>query len=226
MISVAASPLILSLDFAVSVLEKSIDTSQSRTARLASDIIELVRIIGGTHGGRRLRTIGGLDVRPTSDRLRERLFNIISPYVEGSRFLDICAGSGAIGLEAISRGARRVTFIDNSRRACSVIEANLHMLGLDNEGVIINRDAAAALKHLAQAANVFDIAFFDPPYASDIYHTVMRLLDEQPLLSADAIVVVEHRAKTPLKDQYGRLRMYRVVKQGETALAFYTASDV
>jgi 16S rRNA (guanine966-N2)-methyltransferase len=183
-----------------------------------------MRVIGGTYGGRRLRTVEGMDVRPTSDRMRETLFNILRPHVEGSRFLDICAGSGAIGLEAISRGAAQVTFIDNSRRACSVIEANLHTLGLENEGAIMNRDAATALKHLAQAGKVFDIAFFDPPYASDIYHTVMRLLDEQSLLSVDAIVVVEHRAKTPLKDQYGRLRMYRVIKQGESALAFYAVT--
>jgi 16S rRNA (guanine(966)-N(2))-methyltransferase RsmD len=190
----------------------------------SSDIIELVRVIGGAHRGRRLRTVEGLDVRPTSDRLRETLFNILTSHIEESRFLDICAGSGAIGLEAISRGARQVTFIDNSRRACSIIEANLRALGAEDLSVIINRDAAAALKQLAQAGEVFDIAFLDPPYASGIYHTVMRLLDERPLLSGDAIVVVEHRAKTPPEERYGRLRMYRVVKQGESALAFYTAS--
>jgi 16S rRNA (guanine966-N2)-methyltransferase len=168
-----------------------------------------------------LRTVGGLAVRPTSDRLRETLFNILAPHVTGSRFLDICAGSGAIGVEAISRGAQRVTFIDSSRRACSVIEANLHALGVGNEAAIINRDAVAALKQLAKENKQFDIIFFDPPYASGIYQEVMRLLDERPLLSADAIVIAEHRAKTPPGDRFGALRMYREVKQGESALAFY-----
>jgi 16S rRNA (guanine(966)-N(2))-methyltransferase RsmD len=179
-------------------------------------------VIGGIYRGRRLRTVEGMAVRPTSDRLRETLFNILAPHITKSSFLDVCAGSGAIGAEAISRGAQQVTFIDNSRRACSVIEANLRTLGAEHEATIINRDAAAALKQLAKEGKQFDIVFFDPPYASDIYDTVMRLLDEQPLLSNDAIVIAEHRVKAPPKDQYGRLRMYRALKQGESALAFYT----
>jgi 16S rRNA (guanine966-N2)-methyltransferase len=181
-------------------------------------------VIGGIHRGRRLRTVEGLAVRPTSDRLRETLFNILAPHVAGCRFLDICAGSGAIGVEAISRGAKQVTFIDSSRRACSVIEANLHALGVESEAAIINRDAVAALKQLAKENKQFDIIFFDPPYASDIYQEVMRLLDERSLLSADAIVIAEHRAKTPPGNRFGSLRMYREVKQGESALAFYAAS--
>jgi 16S rRNA (guanine966-N2)-methyltransferase len=185
-----------------------------------------VRVIGGIHRGRRLRTVEGLNVRPTSDRLRETLFNILAPDITGSHFLDVCAGSGAIGVEAISRGAGQAIFIDSSRRACSVIEANLHSLGVENEATIINRDAVAALKQLAKGGKQFDIVFFDPPYASGIYHEVMRQLDERPLLSADAIVIAEHRAKTPPGDRYGRLRMYREVKQGESALAFYRTGDV
>jgi 16S rRNA (guanine(966)-N(2))-methyltransferase RsmD len=151
------------------------------------------------------------------------LFNVLAPHIAECSFLDICAGSGAVGLEAISRGARQVTFIDNSRRACSVIGANVGTLGVETGATIVNRDAAAALKQLAKEGKQFDIVFFDPPYASDIYDAVMRLLDEQPLLSAGAIVVAEHRAKTPPGDRYGRLSMYRELKQGESALAFYTA---
>jgi 16S rRNA (guanine(966)-N(2))-methyltransferase RsmD len=192
---------------------------------LSSDIIEQVRVIGGIHRGRRLRTVEGLAVRPTSDRLRETLFNILAPRVTGSRFLDICAGSGAIGIEAISRGARQVTFIDNSRRSCSVIEANIRALGIENDVAVINRDAAAALKQLAKEDKQFDIAFFDPPYASGLYDQVMRLLDEQALLSAGGVLVAEHRAKTPPGDRHGGLRMYREVRQGESALAFYAAGE-
>ena len=182
-----------------------------------------MRVIGGTHRGRRLRSVGGLAVRPTSDRLRETLFNILTPKVYGSRFLDICAGSGAVGIEALSRGAAEVTFIERSRHACAVIEANLTALGITSKATTINRDAAAALKRLEQESERFDVAFFDPPYASEIYGQVMKQLGSGDLLSAGAVVILEHRAKTPPEPEYGKLRIFREVKQGESALAFYEA---
>src|SRR3989454_8639637 len=134
-----------------------------------------MRVIGGIHRGRRLGTVCGLAVRPTSDRLRETLFNILTPQIQGSRFLDICAGSGAVGIEALSRGASEVTFIERSRQACAVIEANLASLGI-TEATIIKHDAAASLKKLAREAAEFDVVFFDPPYASEIYAEVMNQL--------------------------------------------------
>lgn len=180
-----------------------------------------MRVIGGAYRGRRLRAPHGELVRPTSDRLRETLFNILAPRIEGSRFLDICAGSGAVGIEALSRGASRVTFIDRSRRACSAIEENLEAIGVSGQSRLINRDAVAALKRLAEEAAQFDIAFFDPPYSSAIYSQVTGLLAGGGLLSQDAIVVVEHHSKTPPEPEHGELKAYRVVKQGESALAFY-----
>jgi 16S rRNA (guanine(966)-N(2))-methyltransferase RsmD len=180
-----------------------------------------MRVIGGTHRGRRLRTVGGLSVRPTSDRLRETLFNIINPRIDGSNFLDICAGSGAVAVEALSRGASAVTLIERSRQACAVIESNLDSIGLTDSARIINRDAAAALKGLEQESSQFDIAFFDPPYASQLYTQIMRQLGSGNLLSAGSMVIVEHRAKVAPEAQYGVLRLRREVKQGESALAFY-----
>lgn len=182
-----------------------------------------MRIIGGIYRGRRLRAVEGLAVRPTSDRLRETLFNIIAPRIEGSRFLDICAGSGAVAIEALSRGAGTATLIDNSRRACAAIEANLQTLGIKREAAVINRDAVAALKRLAEESKQFDIVFLDPPYASEIYDTLMHKIATTALLSNDAIVVVEHRAKTPPAAGYGELKLFREVKQGESAIAFYKA---
>ena len=164
-------------------------------------------------------------MRPTSDRLRETLFNIIATSIRGSNFLDICAGSGAVGIEALSRGAGAATFIDNSRKACSVIEANLQTLGIKREAAVISRDAIAALKQLAEESKQFDIAFFDPPYASDIYTAVMHKLATLALLSDNPIVIVEHRAKTPPEKEYGGLRLFREVKQGESAIAFYKTGD-
>ena len=161
-------------------------------------------------------------MRPTSDRLRETLFNIIARRIEGSRFLDICAGSGAVGIEALSRGASEVTFIERSRRACAAIEMNLKALGVNN-AEIINRDAVAALAELESETRRVDIAFFDPPYASEIYERVMNRLGSRGLLAGDALVIVEHRTKTAPAREYGELRIVRELKQGESALAFYEA---
>jgi 16S rRNA (guanine(966)-N(2))-methyltransferase RsmD len=184
-----------------------------------------MRVIGGIHRGRRLGTIGGLAVRPTSDRLRETLFNILATRIGGSRFLDICAGSGAVGIEALSRGATEVTFIDNSRDACGVIEANLASIGLTQGATIVTRDAAASLARLEREHKEFDIAFFDPPYASKIYPQVMKKLDSGNLLTLTGLLIVEYRAKTPPLAECGRLRIVREVKQGESALGFYERSS-
>jgi len=180
-----------------------------------------MRVIGGVYRGRRLRTVGGLSVRPTSDRLRETLFNVLAPRIQGIRFLDICAGSGAVGIEALSRGALAVTLIERSRHACAVIEANLSALGVTGEVTTINRDAAAAIKRLEQESEQFDVVFFDPPYASEIYGGVMTQLGLGLLLSAGAVVVVEHLAKTPPGREYGKLQLVRELKQGESGLAFF-----
>jgi 16S rRNA (guanine966-N2)-methyltransferase len=183
----------------------------------------IVRVIGGIYRSRRLQTVEGLGVRPTSDRLRETLFNVIGARVRDSRFLDLCAGSGAVGIEALSRGARRAVFVEQSRRACAVIEKNLGALGLNTQARLVSRDVHAALKQLATETEVFDLIFFDPPYASSLYATVMNALGESTLLSEDAIIVVEYRAKQPPENDYGRLRRFRELKQGESALGFYRA---
>jgi 16S rRNA (guanine(966)-N(2))-methyltransferase RsmD len=181
-----------------------------------------MRVIGGKYRGRRLSAPAGLEVRPTSDRLRETLFNVLAPRIEGSRFLDLCAGTGAVGIEALSRGALGAVFIDRSRRSAVAIEANLKSLGIKEGAVVIVRNAESALKRLAEDSMKFDMIFFDPPYASDIYPRVMGLLGDLPLLSDDAIIIVEHRAKSRPEPDYGRLRLYRELKQGDSALAFYS----
>src|SRR4030095_7533311 len=118
-----------------------------------------MRVIGGVHRGRRLRTVAGLQVRPTSDRLRETLFNIIAPKIHGSNFLDVCAGSGAVGIEALSRGAAEVSFIEPNRPACAAINTNLTALGITQGATIVNRDASVALKRLELEARHFDFVF-------------------------------------------------------------------
>ena len=182
-----------------------------------------MRVIGGVYRSRRLRAVEGLGVRPTSDRLRETLFNILGASVAGSRFLDLCAGSGAVGIEALSRGAQQAVFVEQSRRACDVIEANLQGLDIASRASIICREVMAALKQLASASAPFDLIFFDPPYASALYATVLSYLGESLVIEENGILVVEHRAKTPLASDYGRLQQFRQLKQGESALAFYRA---
>lgn len=180
-----------------------------------------MRIIAGIYRGRRLRTLAGSMTRPTSDRLRETLFNILTPWIDGSRFLDICAGSGAVGIEALSRGASEVTFVEKSPDACAVIEANLDAVGAAGYATIERRSASAALNLMEQQSGQFDIAYFDPPYSSEMYHDVLERLGSGTVIAPGGIVVVEHRARNSPEARYHELQRFRELKQGEAALAFY-----
>lgn len=185
-----------------------------------------MRVITGLYKGRRLKTLEGLSVRPTSDRLRETLFNILAPRIEGARFVDVCAGSGAVGIEALSRGAAHVTLIESARKAIEVIRENLAHCGITENFKLIPRDAVQALKYFAQEQQQFDIFYLDPPYASPIYSPVLWQITQGNLLADDGIVIVEHRRDTPLLPNYDRLRPYRQVPQGESCLTFYELEAV
>jgi len=185
-----------------------------------------MRVIAGIYKGRRLKTLEGLSVRPTSDRLRETLFNILAPRIEGARFADLCAGSGAIGIEALSRGARHVTFIESSLKAARIISENLRNCGIREGYRVINRDALRALKNLASEQAQFDIIYFDPPYNSEIHTPVMWIIEMHDLLAEDGVVIVEHRRQTPLLPNYDRLRPYRQVAQGDSLLTFFGVEAV
>lgn len=186
-----------------------------------------MRIISGKYRGRKLKSPPSLQTRPTSDRLRETLFNILAPRIKGARFLDLCAGSGAVGIEALSRGAVHATFVDQSRRMCALIETNFDELGVaDKEREVVCGEVAAFLRRRAKVVSrqgAFDIIFFDPPYATN-YEVVLESLGDRssPLLAADAIVIVEHHKKKELKEEFGCLRRYRSLKQGDSCLSFYS----
>ncbi|MDX2042638.1 MAG: 16S rRNA (guanine(966)-N(2))-methyltransferase RsmD [Acidobacteriota bacterium] len=180
-----------------------------------------MRIIAGQYKGRRLKTLEGLAVRPTSDRMRETLFNILMPRIEDARFLDICAGSGAVGIEALSRGAAHITFIESSRKAVSIISENLRHCGITENFQLIARDAATTIKYLAQENRQFDIVYFDPPYDSEIYSPVLWQIAQNNLLTDDGIIIVEHRRQLLLAPNYDNLRPYREVVQGESVLTFF-----
>ena len=196
-----------------------------------------MRIIAGKYRGRNLKSPPSLEVRPTSDRLRETLFNVIAPRIEDTRFLDLCAGSGAVGIEALSRGARHVTFVDRSRKMCNLIKSNLDLCGIDK----IWRDVvfSEALPYLRRAIwqlglpadnrftrpDAWDIVFFDPPYADD-YTRILDTIcnDAAKLLAEDGLLIVEHDHKNELPEAVGELTRYRLLKQGDSALSFYEST--
>ncbi len=183
-----------------------------------------MRIIAGKFRGRLLKSPPSLQTRPTSDRLRETLFNILAPRIEGARFLDLCAGSGAVGIEALSRGAAHVSFVDRSRKMYALIETNLKSLAVgDDEIEIVSKEALEFLQKRAKQEEVpFDIIFLDPPYATD-YEAVLDYVAEQAtrMLAEDGVVVVEHHRRKDLNEEVGGLKRHRMVKQGDSCLSFY-----
>ncbi len=167
-----------------------------------------------------------MQIRPTSDRLRETLFNVLAPRIEGARFLDLCAGSGAVGIEALSRGTAFVNFIDRSRKMCGLIESNLDLCRIpEDQTEVVMSDAAEYLRRTkARACSApWDIIFYDPPYATDY----LVVLDEfsaeggPALLNNGGVLIVEHHHKNSLKDTFGEIRRWRILKQGDSALSFY-----
>ena len=163
-----------------------------------------------------------MQVRPTSDRLRETLFNILAPRIEGTRFLDLCAGSGAVGLEALSRGAGFATFVDRSRKMCGLVESNLDLCVVpEDETEVVCAEAAEFLRRATKRnTERWDIAFFDPPYAED-YGPVMELFGAGQILTDNGLLIVEHHHKNELQEVLGNLRRFRTLKQGDSRLSFY-----
>jgi 16S rRNA (guanine(966)-N(2))-methyltransferase RsmD len=176
-----------------------------------------VRVIGGEFRSRRLKTVAGRLVRPTPDRLRETLFNVLATRLSGKVFLDAYAGSGAVGIEAFSRGAGKVVLIEKNPEAIAVIQANLASLGIKS-GVVVARGAAA--KQLPKY--VCDIAFVDPPYDQpNEYESAMRILDEVKC----PMVIAQHESRMVMEETYGGLRRVRVLRQGDNTLTFFERSE-
>ncbi len=186
-----------------------------------------MRIIAGTFRSRTLAAPPGMSTRPTSDRLRETLFNVLAPRIQGAAFLDLYAGSGAVGIEALSRGAAQVTFVERAPAALKVLDANLVGLGI-SKGVSIHRKSVSAFLRSAAGPKPRpeknEVLFLDPPYeAAEEYALSLGLLGgaAQGVLAPDAIVIAEHRRKFALAEHYGSLRRTRVLEQGDAALSFY-----
>ncbi|MGA8728625.1 MAG: 16S rRNA (guanine(966)-N(2))-methyltransferase RsmD [Terracidiphilus sp.] len=187
-----------------------------------------MRIIAGSLRRRTLEAPPGLATRPTSDRLRESLFNVLAPRIEDALFLDLYAGSGAVGIEALSRGARSVTFVERAPAALKVMRGNLARLGLTTGFHVHPGNVGTYLRRVQPGdAAGFDVVFLDPPYdAEDEYAASLGLVGGATagLLAENAVVIAEHRRKEKLRESYGRLARTRLLEQGDAALSFYAAS--
>jgi len=181
-----------------------------------------MRVIAGKFRSRLLKGPGKLRLRPTSDRLRETLFNILGRAVEDSWFLDLYAGTGAIGIEAVSRGAREVIFVESHPATAKLIRANLASLKI-NAGVdVIEAPALRGLERIAERRLIADFVFLDPPYERESeLREVLDYLDVSHIVAPRGLVVVEHRKSTDLPERLERLERTRLLEQGDAALSFY-----
>jgi 16S rRNA (guanine(966)-N(2))-methyltransferase RsmD len=170
-----------------------------------------MRVIGGEFRSRRLKSVEGRITRPTPDRLRETLFNILAPRIGGAVFVDAYAGTGAVGIEALSRGAARCVFVESGRRAVEAIRENLHALGIEGRASVVAGKVVAALGWLEAA----DILFMDPPYEMEGEYAAALEATKAGL------VIAQHSVRFDPGDAHGVLRRVRVLRQGDNALSFY-----
>ncbi|HEX3353903.1 MAG TPA: 16S rRNA (guanine(966)-N(2))-methyltransferase RsmD [Terriglobales bacterium] len=186
-----------------------------------------MRVIAGKFRSRPLQSLRGMDLRPTADRLRETLFNVLSAgnpdTFVGSVWLDLFAGTGAVGIEALSRGAARVLFVESSSSAAGLIERNLKSLGVAGGVEVLKGDASRALGVLEARETAFDFIFLDPPYRMEnIYvQTLQALSQSATLLKPNSVIIAEHDKRSDPGDSFGPLQRFRILKQGDAALSFY-----
>jgi 16S rRNA (guanine(966)-N(2))-methyltransferase RsmD len=187
-----------------------------------------MRVIAGKFRSRPLHSLRGLDLRPTADQLRETLFNVLTAgnpaALSDKVWLDLCAGTGAVGIEALSRGASQVYFVETSSPVARLIQRNLHSLGLETGFELLREDVVSSLARLEARRVVADFVFLDPPYRMEkIYEQTLRLLanPSSSLLKPGAVIVVEHDKRFDPGDDFAPLQRYRKLQQGDATLSFY-----
>lgn len=188
------------------------------------DSVSLMRVIAGRFRSRTLQSLPGDETRPTYDRLKETLFNVLGAAgrIEGAIFADLFAGTGAIGIEALSRGASRVYFAESGRKAAQVIRENLKSLGVVESAEIFERSAVDAIRLLGEAGIHPDVIFLDPPYKMQgAYGQVLRVIDQSGVLGEGGVVVAEHEKRFDPGDGENCLKRYRRLDQGDSSLSFY-----
>jgi len=184
--------------------------------------IGIMRVIAGKYKSRRLIAPPGIETRPTSDRLRETLFNVVAPAIKDSVWLDLFAGTGAVGIEALSRGARSVYFVESSARAATTIRGNLIALEIDDGAKIMEREAMTALPMLEAEGVSCDFCFLDPPYRKmGDYEQILGMLSQSRLVKPGTRIIAEHDKHFDPGDVFGSLRRRRTLRQGDAVLSFY-----
>ena len=178
-----------------------------------------MRIIAGQFKGRRLETPTWTGLRPTSDKLRETLFNILAPRIDGALVVDGFAGTGALGLEALSRGAAHVTFVERDARAARLVDKNVESVGAGDRHVIIRAELAGAVRRLTREDQRFDLVFLDPPYGADALIAALDAIE--PVLAPGTRLIVEHARRDAAPERHGALVRTRQVLSGDSALTFY-----
>jgi 16S rRNA (guanine(966)-N(2))-methyltransferase RsmD len=185
-----------------------------------------MRVIAGKYRSRPLRSLRGMDIRPTSDRLRETLFNVLCAgnpdALTGSTWIDLYAGTGAVGIEALSRGAAMVYFVESSKAAADLIAANAKSLGITHGIQIVQGDAGKSLQYWEETMIAADFVFLDPPYRMrEEYGRVLGLLSESRLITKSSVLIAEHDKKFDPGEEFGPLRRTRKLEQGDAGLSFY-----
>lgn len=180
-----------------------------------------MRIGSGALRGRKLVAPKGMETRPTSARLKKSLFDVLAAELDAARVLDLYAGAGALGIEALSKGAAHAVFVERARRAAEAIRRNIETLDLEARARVLVADARAALSKLDAADDVFDVVFADPPYRSSELATVLTACGSGGLVAPEGVVVVEHHHKLELLDAYGEVSRSRVLKSGESCFTLY-----
>ena len=187
-----------------------------------------MRIIAGEYRGRQLASVKGGEVRHTSDRVKESLFSILRDDVQGARFLDMYAGSGSVGIEAISRGAESIAFVDSNRVCTRTISANLSHCGLSPtppQIMLLNMKLSRAMEYFRRRGTQFDIIFLDPPYCMDMVGKSLQQISISGVLRDDAVVIAEHDARETAPERAGILSLTRQNRYGTTLLSFYAPAD-
>jgi len=185
---------------------------------------ENLRIISGIAKGRRLKAVPGTSTRPTADKVKEAVFSMIGPYFDGGMALDLFAGTGALGIEALSRGMDRAIFVDVDKKCTEIIRHNLQIAGLEKQAEVYRNDAARAVKALGKKDLRFDLVFIDPPYRLPIVEDLLLLLERTGITCRDTTIVVEQDANRTLPESIGLLQRVRRSVYGDTSITIYKGS--
>ncbi|RKO63865.1 16S rRNA (guanine(966)-N(2))-methyltransferase RsmD [Caldibacillus debilis] len=180
-----------------------------------------MRVISGSKKGRKLHAVPGWNTRPTADRVKEAIFNMIGPYFSGGMGLDLFAGSGALGIEGLSRGLDKVIFVDHDRNAVQTIKRNLELCDLAQQAEVFKTDWKRALASIARRKLSFQVIWCDPPYQMNVYREVMAWADQQGTLAEEGVLVCEHKRELPLPEKCGDLIRFKHGEYGITAVSVY-----